>query len=107
MLQKTDIVYISGPMTGFPDENKPKFREIEHQLMHLYGCIVLSPARHPKGLLYSQYLEYARLDVQHCTAVLFLDGHEDSIDANMKKLWVAAKNKKIIYEREINEKRQV
>jgi len=101
MLQKTDIVYISGPMSGLPDFNKPKFREIEHALQHLYGCIVLSPARHPDGLAHSQYMEYARLDVQHSTAVLFLDGHEDSIGANIEMILARYHKKQIIYEREI------
>lgn len=102
MLAKTDIVYVSGPMSGLPDENKPKFREIEHQLIRLYGCIVLSPARHPKGLLHSSYMEMAKVDVSICTAVLFLEGHTESIGANMEMLWATAQNKKIIYERQIN-----
>jgi hypothetical protein len=101
MIKKTDIVYISGPMSGLPDENKPKFREIEHALQHLYGCIILSPARHPKGLAHSQYMEYAKLDIQNASAVLFIEGHWESAGANIEMLWTLAQNKKIVYEREI------
>jgi len=104
MIDKKDIVYISGPMSGLPDDNKPKFREIEHALRHLYGCVVLSPARHPGGLLHSQYMEYARLDVQHSTAVVFLEGHEDSVGANMEMILARYHQKRIYYEREICKK---
>jgi hypothetical protein len=101
MLQKTDIVYISGPMSGLPDFNKPKFREIEHALQHLYGCIVLSPARHPKGLKYSDYMEMAKVDVSVCTVLLSIEGYEDPPGATFERILALSQNKKIIYEREI------
>ena len=43
MLKKTDVVYLSGPMSDLPDCNIPAFYAAEKILRNTYGCEVLNP----------------------------------------------------------------
>jgi len=70
-------VYISGPMTGFPDFNFPAFRDASARLRGLGHC-VLNPARNPLGLEYHHYMDIAMAMVRCAEVVVLLPGAETS-----------------------------
>ena len=74
MIKKTDIVYISGPMTGYHLYNYPLFFAVEGLLKKYFACKVLNPARHEDGLEYEKYMKRAMLDVQLCDCIVLLPG---------------------------------
>ena len=49
------VLFISGPMNGFPNKNREKFKEIE-ELATSLGYTVLNPAVLPDGLNNEDYL---------------------------------------------------
>lgn len=77
------IVYLSGPITGVPNYWEA-FEKVEDELTSL-GWVVLSPAKHPKGLTNEQYMriDFAMIDV--ADVVLFLPGWRDSRGACLEK----------------------
>lgn len=72
-------VYISGPMTGYPDYNFPAFREAAEEFRSL-GFEVEDPSE--KGVVpgwtWEQYLAYDLRVMLDCDAIYLLDGWEDS-----------------------------
>lgn len=89
---KGKMVYISGPMTGIDDFNYPLFDQVETELQDL-GAVVLNPARHPMGLNWDLYMQYAELDVKHSEIVCLLPGWFHSKGSNLEVHW-AFKQKK-------------
>ena len=73
-----DVVYISGPMTGFEDYNRKAFNAVDTWLRNNIGCTVLNPARHPDGLRYGEYMRRAYRDLTMASAVVLLPGWESS-----------------------------
>lgn len=71
-IKKQDVVYISGPMTGREDFNRPAFNAMEKALADRTGCRILNPARQPEGLKYGEYMRLAFADLIEATAVVFL-----------------------------------
>ena len=41
-------IYISGPMTGYEDLNRPEFRKVQ-AILETMGHEVFNPANHPQG----------------------------------------------------------
>lgn len=78
MFEKTDVVYIAGPMTGKPMFNYPKFHGYAAMIEKEWGCKVLNPARQPNGLKYTEYLRRAMEDVKQATAIVLLEGWPQS-----------------------------
>ena len=70
-------VFISGPMSGFKDYNKPAFDEAEHFLTER-GAIVLNPATLPVGLDDEDYLPIDIAMIDACDALYMLPGFENS-----------------------------
>lgn len=87
------IVYLSGPITGVPNYWEA-FEKAEDYLTSL-GWIVLSPAKHPKGLTNGQYMriDFAMIDV--ADVVLFLPGYQDSRGACLERDYCIYTQKKI------------
>ena len=56
MITKEDVVYISGPMTGYIDFNIPLFNMVAESIWALYGCRIVNPADLPDGLTWTEYL---------------------------------------------------
>ena len=80
ILPKRKVVYISGPMTGYPDWNYPAFHEAEDLLLQ-FGFEVLNPARsfgsdtsRPR----KDYMRKAYEMVLKSDVVFLLPGWEDS-----------------------------
>lgn len=73
-------LYISGPMSGIPDNNFPEFLEVEDQLK-LAGYDVINPARNPPRHGVHARAFYMKLDLNNvmaCDGVALLAGHHYS-----------------------------
>lgn len=77
-------IYISGPMTGYPDFNYPAFYKAEHALRGA-GYTVVNPAAfggaHQTGLDYSGLLKRDIRLLLECTGIAMLDGWLESVGA--------------------------
>jgi hypothetical protein len=113
MIDKNETIYISGPMTGIADFNRPAFHAMEKILTETFNCKVLNPARitdehvakHHAGLAENQlYREYIRHDIEllfSATGIVPLEGYENSKGA-MAEIGVAiCLNLELYPEREI------
>lgn len=80
---KQPIVYISGPMTGYPEKNYPAFFAAEEELVAL-GYGVLNPAKHPEQETWADFMRLDLQDVLRCTHVAMLPGWENSRGAKLE-----------------------
>jgi len=88
------IVFISGPMTGIPDCNRPLFNHVE-KLLKDQGHIVLNPAVHPDGMEHWQYMHLCHPAVFLADMIIQLPGWENSKGAVMECEWAKSFNKEI------------
>jgi len=76
-------VYISGPMTGYPDFNYPAFHAAEAALTDR-GFEVLNPARHPEQKTWADYLRLDLADVLTADLLAVLPGWRESRGAALE-----------------------
>ena len=78
-------VYISGPMTGQPDFNRPAFNAKAAELRAL-GHEVVNPAELPEipGWEWADYLKRDIPLLLGCEAIYLLEGWEDSKGAELE-----------------------
>lgn len=81
MTQK--IVYISGPMSGYPGKNYDAFHQAEKHLRAL-GYDVLNPAIHPEQETWADFLRLDLAEVLRANAVAVLPGWEVSRGARLE-----------------------
>ena len=85
------IVYIAGPMTGYPDFNYPAFEAAREQLISLgYGVLSPTDTKEPEGTKYqaaswSWYLRRALEMVAVADGIALLPGWESSKGALLEK----------------------
>ena len=72
------VIFISGPMSGYPDFNKPAFMEAENYFHGIGVENVLNPASLPSGLADEKYLPIDMAMIDACDIVMALDGWEQS-----------------------------
>lgn len=101
ILEKSDVVYIAGPMSGKPLYNYPAFYSLAGLVEKIFGCKVLNPARQPDGLTYEEYMQRALRDVNEATAVIMLNGWSESRGACQEWNRASDLRLKIYYEPEI------
>ena len=92
---RNEVAYISGPMSGIENDNKPAFYKAE-EILDGMGYDVINPARNTPGLAWHQYMN---LDLQYVLSsdiVVCLDGWIFSMGACMEVLVAAATDKKIM-----------
>jgi hypothetical protein len=81
-------VYISGPITGMPDQNRPAFDAAELAIASR-GHVPVNPLRVAAHLPpESDWYEYMRTDVRAllgCDAILLLEGWRDSRGARIEE----------------------
>ena len=77
--------YISGPMTGIEDFNKPKFFDAERKLTGK-GYTVLNPACLPSSteITHEQYMIMDLAMLSICDAIYMLDGWKNSVGAKIE-----------------------
>lgn len=83
--EKNKLVYVSGPMTGYKDNNFPAFHEAAKGLREL-GYRVCSPAETDQflgvgELTHEQYLRFDFTRVLEADFLVALDGWEQSLGA--------------------------
>jgi hypothetical protein len=77
-------VYISGPMTGLPEQNYPAFHAAAAKLRAL-GLVVINPAE--IASLGMSYNEIMRADIKalcDCDTLALLSGWESSVGAHLE-----------------------
>lgn len=79
----SQIVLICGPMTGYPDFNRPAFNTVAAELRQK-GFIVFNPATLPDGWTHDQYMETTLQWVEEADRFYFLRGWERSKGAVME-----------------------
>lgn len=79
-------IYLSGPMTGYPDYNYPAFDHAAAKLRAL-GYNVLNPAEDFEGDTELAYEEYIRKDIKHVLTadlLVLLEGWEGSAGSHLE-----------------------
>ena len=79
-------VYVSGPMTGYPDYNLASFRWATEMLNKLGGVVGVNPGARGEieGYEWSDYMRDALVILTTCQGVALLDGWIDSRGANLE-----------------------
>lgn len=70
-------IYISGPMTGYADFNRPAFNVAAEKVI-ADGNTPLNPALAPDGLTQTEYMQLAMQQVFMADAIILLDGWNQS-----------------------------
>ena len=84
------------------DYNRPRFNAMEKLIKELFpSVVVLNPARHPDGLAYNTYMEYAMIDVKECDVMVQLNGWHNSPGAQKERAEAVNLGKNIIREENI------
>lgn len=81
-----DIVYISGPMSGFPDDNRPLFTRVKRLVAEATGSTVISPADIKQGPPWEQQIRQCIRYISDSTKILMLPGWENSRGALIEHL---------------------
>lgn len=79
-------VYLSGPMTGIPDFNFPKFHRLA-AVIRATGVECFNPAETDGGSQDKPYEFYIREDIKallECTELALMPGWENSKGANLE-----------------------
>lgn len=81
------IIYLSGPMSGLPEFNRPAFNQAADQLRAL-GHQVLNPAEAavPEGSPWIEYMIHALRELPAADMVVMLPGWENSTGARIELL---------------------
>lgn len=96
---RSKVLYLSGPMTGYPELNYPAFNEAEIKLLK-EGWSVENPASIGvvEGAEWEDYMTSALLQISKCGAMYMLKGWQMSRGACLEQLIAQNLNFKIIYE---------
>ena len=93
---KQKIYFISGPMSGIPNDNKVEFFRAERWLKNIMLCVyVFNPAKNPPGLTRNQYMELCKPMLKFSTHVYFLNGWRRSAGALIEYRWAMKYHLKI------------
>jgi hypothetical protein len=85
--ERTDRIYVAGPMTGIEDFNFPAFNAAA-DLLRCGGWTVENPAEHGivDGADWADYLAYDLTRLGLCGAIYLLPGWENSKGAQLEVL---------------------
>ena len=90
-------IYISGPMTGYPDLNFPAFFA-EAERLRALGYEVVNPAElNPPGASWQDCMRKDIEELVKCDAIILLDGWDQSKGARLEKHIAHKLNLKIVF----------
>lgn len=98
-MRRPESVYIAGKMKGLPDNGAAAFAAAEQELQKL-GLIVLNPAVFPNGLPGNRYMPMCLSMVETASALILLEGWEDSPGARLEKAYAEYQGKPVYELRE-------
>ena len=86
---KREVVYISGRISGLPDQNKPKFEAAENLFLKR-GFIVINPHKLPEdhNKSWASYMKECIKALVDCDSVIVLDDWKQSSGA-VREVFVA------------------
>ncbi len=84
MITEQDVVFISGPMTGYIDFNKPLFNMVAEYIRAINGCKTINPADLPDGLTWTEYMILNLENLREATVLYQLPHWQDSPGANIE-----------------------
>lgn len=84
-LKKPERVYISGQITGLPDEEWNKNFDLAEKALVGAGYRVINPAKVKVDLDYAEYLEIDIAMLHMCDAIYMLDNWENSNGARIER----------------------
>jgi len=92
--RKVEVIYISGPMTGYPNFNREAFVKAEMNLIGK-GKEIVSPSlteQDDEGMpwkplrgKWEYYFKIALIKMLHCNAIVMLDGWRYSLGARIER----------------------
>lgn len=84
-MNKQDVVYISGPMAGYPEYNYPAFIKAEEELRKIGYTKIINPAKinHP-DTDWGNCMRRAITELMKADAVISLPGWHQSRGANIE-----------------------
>lgn len=94
-------VYIAGPMSNLPDNNRGAFNDVASLLRHA-GFVVLNPAILPDGLSQQEYMQIDLTMLMIADTVVLLDGWQNSPGAVTEYHLAYKLAKEIVPEADIN-----
>lgn len=101
LISRTDIVYISGPMSGIQDMNRGAFYAAEDAINQHFPCrAIINPAfleTYISGLTYKEMMVLAKASVRIATVLVMLPGWDDSPGASTEAELAAMLGKKILF----------
>ena len=91
------VVYIAGPVTGLPENNRPAFYAAAAMLKSAEGVTaVLNPATLPATLPDKSYMPICMAMLEQSDAVYMLNGWEKSKGARAERLYAKRQSKLVI-----------
>ena len=97
------VVYIAGPMTGYPDYNKPAFYQAENYLRAQGHRFIRSPVVHEASLPYKTLIDLGLKVLKDCDVIFMLTGWYKSRGARLEHLYAVTVGLEIIYQDEIQD----
>jgi len=91
------IIYIAGPMSGYPNFNHEAFYRAETDL-RASGHIVINPAKLPKGLPDQAFLPICMAMIEAADAVFFLRNWQHSEGAKAEYYYAKRQRKDLFFE---------
>ncbi len=93
------IIYVAGPMRGYPNNNFKAFDKAKEKLMHFYE--VITPADSARQHPDAKEHEWIRRDIEmvlKCDAIYMLNGWERSMGARAEHAIAVWTQKQIHYQ---------
>lgn len=82
-LSRANKYYLSGPMTGFPNYNRPAFNRMA-KLLRSKGFKIENPAENPEEKSWEKHMELAIAQIKTCNSIIMLQGWESSKGAKIE-----------------------
>ena len=96
-------IYIAGPMSNRPDNNRDAFNSVASLLRHA-GFVVLNPAILPDGLSQQEYMQIDLVMLMIADTVVLLEDWQNSPGAVTEYHLAYKLNKTIVNEQDINQR---